>query len=323
MKGKNLVCFDFGVKTSKLVRVHKGEVTKRVSFPTPLSVINDGSVVDVEKLAVDIKRIMKEHKIKAKNMAVALDSSTTIVRNFELPYLQPEEIRPALELQMSETLQNILQSHVMSYRVFRSDLDKIQGVVALAPTDVVMSYMELAALLGLTLEIVDVTPNCTAKYYNQFIMDELNVKNAVIVDVGYHAVHADLVVGDILTFTRRLQGGVHAIDQVIVEKYAVDLKEAERIRLGKSDEITLTEDEYKSVVRLGCLALDDLVRQTLDYFKYNNQNSKIDAFILHGNGIRMKAIQEFFDVSYGQRVHIVESENLGYVNAIGSAIRED
>lgn len=319
---KKIVSVDIGSENTKVV-YHVGSKEKtRYQITTPDGTFRDGDITDPVKLAEALKASFKLNRIKPKDIAFPIYSSSAIVRQFKLPALtEAEEIDGALQIQVTETLNNILRTHSMAFRVHETLENETRGLLCLLPFDIIAKYKELGTSLDLKTKYIDVMPNCATKYFNTH--NNYYTQNGLLLEIGYRMSRVELVMNKQLVFSSSIHCGINNIDEMLIQAAGLTKMDALTARNGDYERYNITTEEIERFFRLALMPVDDIIRQAIDFHGYNKYKDPIEALVIYGNGASYKMATDLYDHQYNTEVKVFNSEESPYVNAIGALIRDD
>jgi|GEM_PF-2499769 len=321
MSSEKILALDLGHANIKMAYFFKGKMKERVCIETPLGSYFDGKITNTEVIASLLKREIKERKWKVRDLAVTVNASTYIIRQFKIPKLvMHEEIIGALELQISETLSTILDSHSLSYSVYDEDDETMSGILVLMPKELIETYVVLADMLELTPTYMDIHPNAVSKLYKQQYEEVYASENAIIIDFGAQSTNMTLTRDGKVLFNRFVPGGSNMIDEMLERELGLDKSQTLLCRLGQYSEFGISDDDMRKFVRLSCMRIEDEIRQIIDFFTYNKLDGRIGAIVLHGSGARLTHFYEHLKSENAIPVHVIEDDEIAYLNLCGALL---
>jgi len=352
MFNKNVISIDIGSSTIKLVlgsyKGNKIEILHMASLTTPLNSVNDGQVIDLNKIKNVINEGLSSVKAKCKKVIFTLDSTAIITREVSLPYAKDEELERILAFEVEQYFPTNLDEYVIQSKKledFEEDgVKKSKILVAALPKLIVKTYLELANALGLEPIALDVHFNGIAKIFE----NNLNINNSslnrdetiVIIDLGYDNINVHIIDKNILQFNRLLTVGGKEIDLNIANNFNFSLVEAEKVKLEQST----FEDEnasslYIAIEEVISGSIDNWLEEIQRIFKFYTSRSpenKVDKIYLYGGHANLKNISKqfelFFDIPTERidnisAIHIKNSDikdtsMTTFLNAISAVIRK-
>ncbi|QUH20677.1 type IV pilus assembly protein PilM [Alkaliphilus sp. B6464] len=352
MFNKNVISIDIGAYTTKLVvgsyRGNKVDILHIDSLNTPSNSINDGQVIDLNKVKSAIKECINNMKIKPKKVIFTLDSTAIITRELSLPCVKNEELEQILLFEVQQHFPTDLSEYVIQSKKledFEEDgVKKSKIVVAALPKVIVKTYLELANALELEPIALDVHFNGIAKLFENNFNINSQPKNQdqtiAIIDLGYDNINVNIIDKNISRFNRLLTIGGKEIDLNIANNFNFSLEEAQRIKLEQS---TFKDDSTSSLyiaieeVISGCIDnwLDEIQR-IFKFYTSRSPENKISKIYLYGGHANLKNITKYFELFFDIPTESIDDISYIYIknndiknisittflNAIGAIIRK-
>lgn len=318
MSKEKILALDIGHAHIKGIYQNKNKAFEYFTINTPLGAYYDGRLTNEGLIAEALSEILKKNKWKPQQLAVSVNASTCIIRQFKIPKLEiEEEIRGALELQISETLSTILESHALSYTIYHQDEEMMSGILVLMPHELIMSYVKLAEILELVPAYMDIHPNAVAKMYQEIMFEIIGEDNAILIDFGENSTNLTLTRDGKVLFNRFVPGGSNMVDEMLERELGLDKSQAHECRMGNYENFGISDEDMRKYVRLSCMRIEDEIRQIIDFFTYNKLEGRIGAIVLHGNGAKLNHFYEHLKNENAIPVNVLEKNCISYCNAEG------
>lgn len=305
---------DIGSKTIKIVQAKAGkqfQIMGSYMLHTPDGAVQDGEIKDMLMLTSAIKTFLSEHHIKAKEVSFTLQSPNVITRELKLPAFAKNEVMPALEFELSQIFPGIVQSHTLTYQQTSKLGGPVEGLSAFCPTNILLGYVELASLLGLSLRNIDVSANAVAKAIKLYGDAVDTTENVLLVDMGTSGSQVTVLSKGRVMISRYVSTGVLALDQIVATRCGVTLDEAENARMMNDyQKLGLTKEDLDFIARLGYSAIEDQIRQTMDFFLSNKTNEPIKKILVLGGGCHFPGLAGHFETLYRLPVHIIKLDKI-------------
>lgn len=354
MFNKNILSIDIGNKNIKLVEA-KNEydnitINKAITIETPENCFNDGEIQDVNMLKKEIAKVLKENKIKAKQVVCTSESTSLITRIIEVPLAKGKELDALVNYEIQQYFPVNSENHIIKYseiEEYEKDFVNICKVrVVVYPKAMAKGYWELVRGLKLTPVALDVSSNCITKLFNHNDGGIINRENysldktVVVIDLGYDYLQLNIISNGVLEFTRTTSGGGSYLDANIASQIYLKEKEAEEKKINLCDleeddnssntEAEIINNSIKMVVNRWVREIDKMI----EYYKNKNKDKIIYGIYLHGGTSNLKGIEKYMQfmlnmpVSKIKTMSCILSNSLDiendlerYLNAIGATIR--
>ncbi len=333
---KKILGLDIGSKNIKMAQIKQGKnlvVLKTVLAATPENSVVDGELRFVEAVATKIKNLLTENKITASELYISLNSTNAVVREIRLPIMKASEVGPAVEFELSQSFPGVLQTHSISNRVYSAPNMPAEGITAFCPNKILDGYVELSKLLGIPLKVIDINANTLTKAYNKYEAAGQGNETLMIVDIGYSSSQVNLVSAGKLVLSRQIPSGMVGLDNLVSNRMGITLEQAERARINnKYDVYNLVREDIDGFTRIVFSAIEEQIKQTIDYYRYNkSKENTVSQILLAGGGSLYPEIAGYLTNIFNIPVKEMKPDILGNVNepalsmmmsAIGATLSE-
>ncbi|AEA34151.1 type IV pilus assembly protein PilM [Hippea maritima DSM 10411] len=229
---KGLVGIDVGHYFTKIVYFEnkKGVIELISAFKerTPDGIVS-AEGVDENIFSEFISTVFSENKIRNKNVAISLNSSTVISKTLSMPLVADEEMEQAIMWEAEQYAPFGMEHVNASYQLLERNEEKKEMTVLIAITkkDIIESYKRALKKAKLNLKIVDVDVFAVA---NAFFVNEPDKakKHNLFVDVGHVSTKLVFTKNEIPVFSRYIDFGFsdmldEASDVLEIKKEEIDL----------------------------------------------------------------------------------------------------
>ena len=128
----------------------------------PEGIVFEGEVLDPDGLAAELKSFVKEGRFKGKLVRLGVGNQKVIVRTIEVPEMDEEELRGAIEFQAQDYIPMPIEEVVLDFQVVRRQVDsegvvRQQVVLVAAQKEMVHLHLHAARKAGLSVDGIDVS----------------------------------------------------------------------------------------------------------------------------------------------------------------------
>ena len=326
---------DIGTRLTKFALLKQGSKPELKAWgivPTPPGSVSDGLIRDKQAVLDMLKSAISEYKLMAKRVAVTLHSSSIMLRELNLTALKDDEIEPAVQFELAQSFPDMVHTHSTAFKIYSRTGEFLKGISTSCPKKIVDSYVELFDNSGIALKYVDVNANSLAKAYNCFVQPPVPGDSVLLVDLSYTMSQVNVLVDGKLILSRSVSGGGAFVDSLIVNRFEITMEKAEAARQSGYKNLSISQDELDSCLRLGYSAVEDQMRQTLDYIRYSKVQDGVKNVCLTGGGSNFPGLETYFSGLFRIPVNIAQSDSTPLevsdkffllMPAIGAALRED
>ncbi|MBI2040338.1 type IV pilus assembly protein PilM [Candidatus Microgenomates bacterium] len=343
---KTIVGLDIGFSSIKVVALsHDSGKYKLVSLgsisaPRP-GIISDADL-DLEAVAVAIKKLLTAAKIDQREIITALPESKVFTRVIDdLPYLTDKELASAIRYAAEEFIPMSMADVNLNWQVLlRSDnKDKNTKTVVLviaSPKNVVNKYIKVLTMANLRpkaleTEIIAVTRSLVGN--NPFSPSTL------IIQLGGTTTDYAAVSRGLIWLTRSISTGGMALTRALAQHFNFELSQAEEYKRVYG----LVEDQLEGKVFDALHPIVDIIAQEskriIQAFQTKYPQNSIKRVVLSGGGAKMPGLVIYLANALGLEVQeadpwyqIIKEKSLAsrlaqdassYSAAVGLALRED
>lgn len=318
----NLISIDIGFRNIKIVEVElsRGNEIFIKNFgiaSTPKGSIKNGAIKDVKSVTNEIKKVMGDINVRAKNAKIVMSGTNIISRIFVIDKIPGEDLNHLVRTTISQSMPIDLDAHQIDYKVleeFREDgIDKIKVFVTAVLKSIIQSYIDILIELGLKPLSVDIPANSAAKFFNRDILvsesetwfkkkrySKLSQNTYAVVDFGSETTIVNILKDKVLEFNKVILRGSSNLDEAIAANTDKKLEEAERLK--KIQGLTLPDvnvgDEQEAIYNSIKSVIDEIVRQMFQCFEFYEKRcygEKIGKIYMIGGGSLLNGLREYLE----------------------------
>ncbi len=294
---KPIFGLDIGPSSLKVMQIDQTTVDKKIigygfaSFDR--SVINDGVVVDTEKIAEAAFKLFKSDligDITTKRVSVAIPAYRTFTRSITLPKLKNKEIDEAVRLEAEQYVSLPMDELYLDYEIIKQTSDSIDVFIVAVPKNIVDSYLELTQILGLETVLIEPTLSSSGRLFS---LDPQSDIATVIIDFGSRSADISIFDKHILV-TGTVQAGGEIFTNAIKSKLDVTFAEAGIIKTKYGLQVSKKQAEIKEALSPILNEVIKEIERMARYYEERYGNSrKIGQIITLGGGANMPGLSEY------------------------------
>lgn len=277
----------------------------------PPGAVSGGEILQPDVVRGAIKKLRAVGKFRTTAVAIGVGNQRVVVRQVDLPWMPPAEMRSALVFQVQDLLpipveDALLDYHPIAEFVGDGGSRMIRAMLVAADAAMVGRSIEVVRSAGLRPVVVDLTSFAllrAAMVEHGGVLEDGAEENEAIVDVGSTITNIVVHSGGVPRFARLLTLGGEDITEALAERLGISRDDAEERKCGApvlSNE-PLGEDglasdaaitvpaqagpEYtERVLESASATLVDEVRGSLDYYRAQPGALPLSRVVLSGGG---------------------------------------
>ncbi|MDY0361569.1 MAG: type IV pilus assembly protein PilM [Desulforegulaceae bacterium] len=284
-----LIGLDIGTSSLKIAEIHntkKGLFLKKIAVEkfSP-DVFSDGEPKDPQHLSSLIRDAFMRNKIGNKNVAMSIGGYSAIVKPITITAKEDQDIHNLVFEEAEHYIPFDISEVSIDYQIM-GELDQnpnqLSVLLVAAKNDMINKYVSIAENAGLNPVVMDIDAFAVQ---NIFEINEPDVENAVLINVGANKISLNVVNNRKSVFMREVAMGSFEITQAIMSLNSdLTLEEAEKIKAGSiaSDKVGRLDVEQAIAVvsKEWCVEIE----RALEFFYSNNQAQKVEKVYVCGGG---------------------------------------
>lgn len=256
-------------------------------YPVPADAISLGRIRNADSLRELLRKVKKEHQLKF--VRISLPESYAYHVEMEIAKVKKKELRESIELQLEEYVPLKISEVFFDYDLVGGVKQKpgvLVAAVSVIPKDIVLSYVEIFASVGLTLLSVEVEANVLSRA----VIPEGDPGTFMIIDMGRVKTGVYVVSRGLVRFASDIEIGGRSIVAAIEKNLSISQEDAEALKEKCYGERPPEEPIPEGVQRSLVAVFSDLVEEINKHFIYwhthkdknGSPREKVEKIILAG-----------------------------------------
>jgi len=251
----------------------------------PPDLFSDGEPEDPQHLSALLRDIFNKNKIGNKNIAMSIGGYSAIVKPITITAKEGEDVQKLVFAEAEHYIPFDISEVSIDYQIMgKMEQNPNQQSVLLvaAKNDMISKYVSLSEEAGLNPIVMDIDAFAVQ---NVFELNEPDVENAVLINIGANKISLNVVNEKKSVFMREVAMGSFEITQAVMSLNPdLSFEEAEKIKCGliTSEKVNKldVEQAVASVSTEWCVE----IARALDFFYSNNQGKKVEKVYVCGGG---------------------------------------
>ena len=281
-------------------------VHNAIIFETPEDAYEDGFIRDKERIAEAIKSQLAANGITNKNAIFVLTSTKIVNREVLVPFVKENKIKGIINANSSEYFPVNIEDYTVSHSVLETVTDEennkqLRVLAVAAPTSMVRSYYEVAALAGLKVVALDYIGNAMLQLIKTQTSENMTT---MVIQLGSESTVLNIVKGDILLLQRTVPYGTNVVVNEVMDAKGVDATTAMTLL---QNERLITVDFDDNAITGSFRYLINNIGRVMDFFASKNPDKPTDDVFLTGDGALIKGIDGLFKVQLNVSTRVMDS----------------
>jgi len=288
-----------------------------------------------EGIANIIREVIKEAKIKAKNLVLSLPVFSSFFTLIELPLMDPKEIPAAIKFQAYQYIPVPIEEVVLNWVIIeeREALleNKIQVLLVAVPKDIIEKYIKIVKILGFNLRALEVESFAEVRALAR------EGGPIIIVNIGGRTTNVTVVENGFIRVCHNLDLSGFDLTKTLSKKMNISFERAEEFQKTKG----LTKEIDTLVAPILIPVIDKIifgVKGAINSYLSKNPQKKIQKIILSGGVGNMLGLTDYFSSKFSLKVEranpfseilyppvlhdVLEAIGPSFSVAVGLALRE-
>jgi len=311
---KPLIGLDIGSSAIKLLQLDEAKSGYRlVRFglkPLSPEMIVDGTVMDAGSVIETIKDLIKEQKVKVKDVAISVSGHSVIVKKINLPTMTEDELEESIKWEAEQYIPFDINDVNIDFHVLGTlDTNEAQAQLSVllvaAKKDKLNDYMRLVTESGLNPVVIDVDAFALENMYGvNYEIQEGEV--VALINIGASVMNINILKSGSSVFTRDISIGGDRYTEAIQRDLGLSYEDAERAKEGQQAEGVDREALTNVLTTVNGEVLAEISR-SFDYFKTTTsqeRQSRIDKIMVSGGVAKVNGFVPYLSEKLGVTAEI-------------------
>lgn len=327
---------DFTEDKINLVQFGKsqdGEIALKSAFCIPYTSTREEILSSPKTLRPILQKAIKENGFTGKSVVTSMPSSD--VRILSINYTSPKSKvdSESLLIALSDRIDENLSEYVIDYLPVRtSDTDEEKlALVALVKKELVITYLELLRLSGLTVEALEIRPAAVKRLIYSLVEPD-DYRNLLVINFGSNKSYLTIISGRRLLLDQELNFGADSFIEKMSSvlemsnESTIDLILKHGFEFGESNQLPETsyadENVAKTLLDIAKPILSELIEEinrVLIFAASENQGKSISKIFLLGSVSNWNGIDSYLENKLKINVEILNSPLKSFSNSISES----
>jgi type IV pilus assembly protein PilM len=305
------VAFDIGSSSIKMVEAAADKNGYRLLnagvIPLPPGTVQNNMIVDGGTVVQAVRKLIQENGVKATKVISAVPGRAVIMKKFQLPMQQGEELDTNVEFEAKQVIPENLENVNLDYQVvnYLEGGNKIEVLMVAVRKEIVNSYTDVIEEAGLAPAIMDVD------YFAMESMYEINYEPQVagevigLIHIGARYTSMNVLSNGISTFTGDLPVGGEEFTETLRRELKISSEAAETLKITGILEGKRAVD-VGALVRPTAETLAEEIRRTLSLYGAVATEEGIRTIYVSGGSAKIPGLTQVLEERLGIPVQLAE-----------------
>ena len=278
---KQMIGFDLGEKTLKMVQMNGSTVKAAVCEDLPDNLVLDGRILSVDAMADFIKESAKAGGIAAGNVSMVLPASKVFVRNLSMPAVDDQQMKYNMGYIFKDYLTKPQAEYTFDYSVYEVIENKdatpdMRFMACAVQTSFIEEYRSVLKKAGFKLKCA--VPQEVA-IANLLAATGKKNQDSCVIDLGHRSTVLNMFHGTEPAAKSTLPRGGLTLDEIISAEEGVDMHMACAYKTTNYNRVL---NSSRCMESFRSLSVE--IMKAVNFFNYNHSGSGIQEIYLCGGG---------------------------------------
>lgn len=284
--GRQLVGFDIGESTLKMVHKSGGEIKTCVVADVPDNTVKNGAIVSMDAMADFIKESARKNDIPKANASVIIPAEQILTKNVTMPAMNVQQLMFNLPYELKDYIREEKKNYYFDYAVREIIADdegrpyEMRLLACAVLKSVIEEYDTMFKRAGFRLRTA-VPEECAYTNIVNSISDGLS-GDFCIADLGHSSTRLHIFHKGEYAAMRNIDVGGRNLDILIADESGIDIHMAQIYK--KSNYNAVLESEMALSV-YNRLAVE--IMKAVNFFNYNNRDAELKDLYICGGGAQI------------------------------------
>jgi type IV pilus assembly protein PilM len=306
MAKSHVIGLDIGTTAVRAAEVERDGRSGRSTLlaygevPLPPGSLEDAVVVSKAAVGGAIKQLWRDAKFSTRDVVMGIGSSSTAVREIDVPFMPLQQLRQSLPFQVQDMLPMPVDEAVLDFfpgtKYDGSAGPMVRGLLVAAAKSAVTANVEAVEHGGLHPQVVDLSALAILR---SALASQRPDSVVATVDIGGSMTTVTIAERGVPRMVRVIPTGGRDVTNAVARQMNIQAAEAEGLKrqIGNVPQVpqewALAAEAINEVNR----SLVDSIRNTFVYHQSNNPGAGIDIVVLTGGGAQLGGLPQLLSNS--------------------------
>ncbi len=297
---KTILGLDIGSKYIKFAElVHLGHERFRLQSvgmaPAPLKGIASDAAIDLDALAVTIKKLLRDANVKAKDVNIALPEANVFTRIITVPPLSERELASSIKWEAEQYIPLPLEEANIDFSIVGETKDsegnkKLDVLLVAAPMTLVNRYSKVLEKCDLEANAMETEIISASRALLPPSPDK--PLTVIVVNIGAKTTDLSILRKGVISFTRSVPVGGETLTKTLAQDFGFPLTQAEEYKKTYGLEKDKLEGKVQRSLKQIFIVISDEIKRAITYFQNKFPDEQVTSIILSGGTAKLPGLVE-------------------------------
>lgn len=296
-KKDHLVGLDIGssfIKVAELKETGRGIILQKFGLAriAPGTII-EGRIVEMERLADDIRALFKSQKIREKNVAISTGGHSVVIKTINTANRPEKELHEMIFSEAEQYIPYDIDDVNIDYQLLgesENSPDQVNILLVAVKKDLVAEYIELIHMAGLNPRIIDVDTFALQNAY-EILPYESQEKITLLIDVGASKTSLNILKNNASLMMRDTVFGANQIVEELSDSLGISIEDAQDALSGESQGIVGSEDIERVSIKIAQSWCSEIC-EVVNTYQSGVSEDRVEKIVLSGGGVFVEGFRE-------------------------------
>jgi len=305
------VAFDIGSSSVKMVEAAVDRNGWRLLnagiVDLPPGAVNNNMVVDSRAVVDVVRHLIQEKGVKSNKVISAVPGRAVIMKKFQLPAQQAEELEANVEFEANKVIPESLENVNLDYQIlnYLDGGSKMEILLVAVRKEIVKSYTDVIEQAGLTPSVMDVDYFAMESMYETSYEPQTAGEVIGLVHIGARYTSINVLGNGMSTFTGDLPVAGEEFTDNLCRTLQVSHEAAETLKITGVLKGQKRAD-IEELLRPAAEYLAEDIRRTLSLYGGVASEEGIRTIYLTGGGAKVRGLCEVLQEKLGVPVQLAD-----------------
>lgn len=315
-KKNQLVGIDIGSHSIKVAEIEdskKGMIFRNFGMiRLPQGSIAEGSVKEMDVVSAALKKLLKNLKIKNKDIATSISGYSIIVKKISIPKKEDKELEKIIQSEAEQYIPFDINDVNLDFQILPSEQKEAEGnreeqmevLLVAAKKDIVEEYKNLFQIIECNPIVLDIDAFALQNAFE--ISNHEQTGCHALAHIGAQQLTINIIKDGVSIFTRDSSHGGDQITREIQRKFDISFQEAERLKLGA---LPIDPEKRPEVEEIFISAVEKWaheIRRALDFVGTTLADVRVEDILLSGGSSLIPGFSQYVKIETGLEVEMLD-----------------